>query len=147
MVRVLQLALLVGGALQEHPDFIGEEIWIAAGPERRRLLLASEGGQQPAPCSPLIRLQRRGELRDRVGLEVAGLVERLQMGDEMVFVSRRQQGAEQQDVRHGRAHRLDRRVERVDDRDVCECLLPDDAFDDGGLAEVRLDRQDEGLRH
>ena len=69
------------------------------------------------------------------------------MGDEMVFVSRRQQGAEQQDVRHGRAHLVPLRVERVADLDVCQRLLADDAFDDGGLAEVRLDRQDEGLRH
>jgi hypothetical protein len=74
-------------------------------------------------------------------------VERFQVRDEMVFVARRQQGAEQQHVGHGSAHRLDRRVERIDDRDVRKRLLPDDAFDDGGLPEIRLDRQHEGLRH
>ena len=40
-----------------------------------------------------------------------------------------------------------RRVARVDDRDVGQDLLPDDALDDGRLAEIRFDREHEGLRH
>ena len=127
--------------------FLREELRIAARRRAFRILLAAERRQQPAGPAALDRIERGRELRNGVGLQMVRVIERAQVRDQLVLVARRHQRAQQQDIGDRGAHRVHRGLARIDDGDVGQDFLPDDALDDGGLPEVRLDGEHEGLRH
>ena len=81
-------------------------------------------------------------------LDVLRAGERAQVGDQLLLVARRQQRREQDDVGNPGRQRRDGRVARIDEDEIRADLLANDALEDGGLAVVRLDREDErqGLR-
>ena len=67
--------------------------------------------------------------------------QRAQVVDELLFVARRQQRGQQDYVRHARGDRRDRRVAGVDEHQIGAHLFTDDALENAGLPDVRLDRE------
>ena len=101
------------------------------------------------PAALLLHVRgRRGQLRNGVGLDVLRAGQRAQIGDELLLVARRQQRGEQDDVGNAGAERRDRGVARIDEDEIGADLLADDPLEDGGLAVIRFDCEDErqGLR-
>ena len=76
-------------------------------------------------------------------LDVLRAGERAQMRHHLVLVARRQQGGQQDDVRHTRAQGSNRCVARVDDDQFGAHALVDDPREHGGLTLVWHDGQDE----
>jgi hypothetical protein len=131
---------------QVRPDLFREQIRVAACRRVVGGLLAAERREQPFRFLVLA-VERRGELRDRVRLQVFRVAPRPEVRDQLVLVARRQQRAQEEDVGNRRPHGVERGVARVDDRDVGHHFLADDALDDRGLAVIRFDRENERLLH
>ena len=63
------------------------------------------------------------------------------MCDQLVFIARREQRAQQQHVGNARADRIERGIAGVHDDHVRADLVPDYPLDDGRLAQVGFDRE------
>ena len=85
----------------------------------------------------------RRQHRDGVGLDVVDVVERAQMGDQLVFVARRQQRGQQDDVRHACRQRRHRGVAGVDHRHFDPGVLLENGAKQRPLAGVGFERKDE----
>ena len=140
-----RLRLSLGRGLDEGANLVGEEIGVAAAHRWtwRRLLLSEQLAEEPAAILLFHVRRRRGELRDGVRLDVVRAGERAQVADELLFVARRQQRGEEDDVGNPGRQRRDGGVARIDQDEVRADLFANDALEDGGLAVVRLDREDE----
>ena len=86
------------------------------------------------------------ELRNGVRLNVVRPFERAQVPEELLLVARREQRGDEDDVRDAGRQRGKRRVARVDEDQLRADLLLDDALEDAGLTQVRLDREYERQR-
>ncbi len=143
--RVNRLGLALGRGLDERPDLVGEEVGVAAAHDRtwRRFLLAEQLAEEAASVLRFHVRRRRGELRNGVRLDVMRAGERAQVSDQLLFVARRQERGEQDDVGNPGRQLGDGRVARVDEDQLRADQFPDNALEDSGLAVVRLDREHE----
>ena len=141
-----RFGLAFGRGRDERPDFVGEEIGVAAAHRRlrlRRLLLAEQLAEETAAALLLQVRRRRRELRNGVRLDVLRASQRAQVGHELFLVARREERRQQDDVGNPGGQRRNSGITRVDDHEVGVDLLANDAFEDSCLAVVRLDREHE----
>ncbi len=80
-----------------------------------------------------------------MGLDVIRARQGPEVRHHLVFIAGREQGGQEDDVRHARAERRDRGVPRVDDHEVGLDALPDDPREERGLLLVGFDREDQTL--
>ena len=78
-----------------------------------------------------------------MGLDVLRARQRAQVGDELLFVARRQQRGQEDDVRDPGVQRRNRGVAGIDDDEIGAYLLANDPLEDGRLAVIRLDCEDQ----
>ena len=146
-----RLGLALGGRLDERPDLVGEEIGIAAAHDGLRRRPPSCRSSLPNRPPPLF-CSMSAAVDASCGMVCVWMccapAERAQIGDELLFVARRQERREQDDVRDPGRQRRDGRVPRIDEDEIRADQFANDALEDGGLAVVRLDREHErqGLR-
>ena len=138
------------GGLDERSDLVGEEIGIEAGHDRiRRRILLAAAACRTGPDRSSVRCPRPSTpAAEWCASGCAARRQRAQVGDELLFVARRQERREQDDVWNPGRQRRDGGVTRVDEDQVRVDLLANDALENGGLTVVRLDCEDErqGLR-
>ena len=113
---------------------------LIAGRGLHRLLLAPEPPEQTAGRG-LFRWCRAGQHRHGVRLHVLDVLEGPQVPDQLVFVARRHQRGEQQDVGHARRDSGDRPIARVHDLDLGMHFGLDELPQQRGLAWIRFERE------
>ncbi len=138
--RALALASELVGARDERDDFLSERVGVAPGDRRRTLLLVlAEPAEEATALDRFLVRLRREELRNRVRLDVAAAVQRSQFFEQVVLVRRREKCREEDDVRKLRTESGNRRVRRIDEKELRVHVLADDPFEDRALAVIRLD--------
>ena len=149
--RVDRFGLALGRGLDERPDFVGEEVRIAAAHRRPSAPASFLPSSLPNSPPPLF-CSMSAAVDASCGMVWVWMCcapgERAQVGDELLLVARREQRGEEDDVGDPRGQRRHRRVARIDQDEIRADLLANDALEDGGLTVVRLDSEDErqGLR-
>ena len=126
-----RFGLPLGRGFDEGPDFVGEEIRIAASHHHLwgGILLAKQLAEQSAAA--LLFHVRRGrcELRNGVGLDVLRPGERPQVGDELLLVPRREKRGEEDDVGDPRRQRRHGGVARIDQHEIRANLIANNALE------------------
>ena len=127
--------------VEEISDFLREQIRIEPLEWGFRVFLFSEFAKEAA-AGRLLNATAR-ELRDRVGLQVLGAGQRAKVGDELLFVARRQQRGDENDIRQWASIAADCRLARFDQDQIRANLFADDALEDSRLFQIRLDRENQ----
>jgi hypothetical protein len=106
------------------------------------ILLPTETSEEAA-AAPLFDREGPRQHRDRVRLDVGHAIMGAQVRDQLVFVARRHERGEQDDVRYACIQRRHGGIPRVDDLDLRVDLRLDEIPQQGGLTRIGFEREDQ----